>query len=93
MIFEEEEGDEDVVVVGLGLEKEWKKAWGLVNMISFFCSFLSGWSELEWLAKGTNSFFPERSSRQRRRSVMNVMSESVQFDRQTGNFSFSDDAG
>lgn len=37
--------------------------------------------------------FPERSSRQRRRSVMNVMSESVQFDRQTENFSFSDDAG
>lgn len=96
MIFEEEEEeDEDVVVVvGLGLEKEWKKAWGLVNMITFFlCSFLSCWSELEWLAKGTNSFFPERSSRQRRRSVMNVMSESVQFDRQTGNFSFSDDAG
>lgn len=27
--------------------------------------------------------FPEKSSRQKRRSVMNVMSESVQFDRQT----------
>lgn len=44
MIFEEEEDDEDVVVVvvvGLGLEKEWKKAWGLVNMISFlFFAFL-----------------------------------------------------
>lgn len=40
MIFEEEEEDgEDVVVVGL--EKEWKKAWGLVNMISFlFFPFL-----------------------------------------------------
>lgn len=37
--------------------------------------------------------FPEKSSRQKRRSVMNVMSESVQFDRQTENFSFSDDAG
>lgn len=37
--------------------------------------------------------FSEKSSRQKRRSVMNVMSESVQFDRQTGNFSFSDDAG
>lgn len=38
MIFEEEEeDDEDVVVVGL--EKEWKKAWGLVNMISFFLFF------------------------------------------------------
>lgn len=38
VIFEEED-DEDVVVVGL--EKEWKKAWGLVNMISFlFFPFL-----------------------------------------------------
>lgn len=37
MIFEED--DEDVV--GLGLEKEWKKAWGLVNMVSFlFFPFL-----------------------------------------------------
>lgn len=76
MIFEEEEEDEEDVD-GLGLEKEWKKAWGLVNMISFFCYFLSCWSELEWLAKGANSFFPEKSSRQKRRSVMNVMSESV----------------
>lgn len=91
MIFEEED-DEDVVV-GLGLEKEWKKAWGLVNMISCFVLSFSCWSELEWLAKGANSFFPEKSSRQKRRSVMNVMSESVQFDRQTGDFSFSDDAG
>lgn len=40
MIFEEEEDDEDVVVVVVvGLEKEWKKAWGLVNMISFFLFF------------------------------------------------------
>lgn len=40
MIFEEED-DEDVVVVVVGLEKEWKKAWGLVNMISFlFFPFL-----------------------------------------------------
>lgn len=92
MIFEEEEDDEDVVV-GLGLEKEWKRAWGLVNMISFFLvlSFPAG---LSWngLQKG-RFLFPEKSSRQKRRSVMNVMSESVQFDRQTGNFSFSDDAG
>lgn len=42
---------------------------------------------------GGVSLFPENSSRQKRRSVMNVISESVQFDRQTGNFSFSDDAG
>lgn len=41
MIFEEEEEDEEDVVVGLGLEKEWKKAWGLVNMVSFlFFPFL-----------------------------------------------------
>lgn len=48
MIFEEEEDDEDVV--GLGLEKEWKKAWGLVNMISFFLlSFPAGlsWNGLQ----------------------------------------------
>lgn len=54
VIFEEED-DEDVV--GLGLEKEWKKAWGLVNMISCFVLSFSCWSELEWLAKGANSFF------------------------------------
>lgn len=58
MIFEEEEDDEDVVVVvGLGLEKEWKKAWGLVNMISFFfvLSFPAG---LSWngLQKGRIPF-------------------------------------
>lgn len=57
MIFEEED-DEDVVVVGLGLEKEWKKAWGLVNMISFFLvlSFPAG---LSWngLQKGRIPFF------------------------------------
>lgn len=57
MIFEEEGDDEDVVV-GLGLEKEWKKAWGLVNMISFFfvLSFPAG---LSWngLQKGRIPFF------------------------------------
>lgn len=56
MIFEEEEDDEDVVV-GLGLEKEWKKAWGLVNMIScFVLSFPAG---LSWngLQKGRIPFF------------------------------------
>lgn len=98
MIFEEgEEDDEDgvVVFVVVGLEKEWKKAWGLVNMISFFLVlfFPAGlsWNGLQ--KRGGVSLFPENSSRQKRRSVMNVMSESVQFDRQTGNFSFSDDAG
>lgn len=51
VIFEEEEDDEDVVVVVVGLEKEWKKAWGLVNMISFFLvlSFPAGlsWNGLQ----------------------------------------------
>lgn len=41
MVFEEEEEDDEDGVVGLGLEKEWKKSWGLVNMISFlFFPFL-----------------------------------------------------
>lgn len=52
MIFEEEEDDEDVVVVFVvvGLEIEWKKAWGLVNMIFFFVlSFPAGlsWNGLQ----------------------------------------------
>lgn len=51
MIFEEgEEDDEVVVVVVVGLEKEWKKAWGLVNMISLFVlSFPAGlsWNGLQ----------------------------------------------
>lgn len=45
VIFEEEDDDDDVVFgvvfVVVGLEEEWKKAWGLVNMISFlFFPFL-----------------------------------------------------